>query len=305
MDGLLRRYTFKLYPNVAQGAALEQQRRLHSALYNALIEQRIDAYRRGDAYERALGKKQGKRGGVTLTAFDQGKEVTRLRAADPEYNALSRGSMEQTCKRVDLAFEAFFKRAKGGAGASSGFPRFKRCDGFGFREQSHGGWDFVDNHLRLQGVVGTIRARGRFPGEPREVRTCDLRLTGGGWWLSIVVRMDARMDAREHRNGRVEFDLLDEFARVSCADGEYGSGPEETVYAAADGRITPIRSMGSAGAPAAPSGLGGERRRTARLSTERAPAAPSGLGGERRKQEGLGDGAILRPPPVWGVSVGR
>ena len=258
MDGLLRRYTFKLYPNVAQGAALEQQRRLHSALYNALIEQRIDAYRRGDAYERALGKKQGKRGGVTLTAFDQGKEVTRLRAADPEYNALSRGSMEQTCKRVDLAFEAFFKRAKGGAGASSGFPRFKRCDGFGFREQSHGGWDFVDNHLRLQGVVGTIRARGRFPGEPREVRTCDLRLTGdacaadalelatlngglgaqhpsGRWW-TYSTPMDGAREASAHAivfqarpgtpelnccsvNGPRVLGMLSEWAVMSASNG--------------------------------------------------------------------------------------
>jgi putative transposase len=46
---LIRRYTFKVYRNKAQDEAVERMRQLHSQLYNALIEQRIDAYHRGDA----------------------------------------------------------------------------------------------------------------------------------------------------------------------------------------------------------------------------------------------------------------
>jgi hypothetical protein len=43
----IRRYTLRLELNRAQEAALERRRSLHSALYNALIQQRIEAWQRG------------------------------------------------------------------------------------------------------------------------------------------------------------------------------------------------------------------------------------------------------------------
>ena len=254
----LRRYTFKLYPNRAQEAALERRRQLHSALYNGLIQQRIEAWQRGQwtlAHASAPRAKRGR----TLTAFDQGKEVTALRAADPEYAALSRGEMEQTVKRVDLAFQAFFRRAKQGAGASAGFPRFKRCDGFGMREMSHGGWRFADNRLTVRGIPGRIKARGKFPAAPEEIRTCDLTLIGGVWWLSVVVVLPARMCAEASHCGEVAFDLIDAFARVRRTDGPYGAGPKETVFTAADGRIILSEQGACATSGADTPQAGGER----------------------------------------------
>jgi transposase len=286
MSDLPRRYTFKLYPNQAQSADLESHRRLHSALYNALIEQRIDAYRRGDAYERALGKKQGKGGGVTLTAFDQGMEITKLRAEMPEYAALSRGSLEQTAKRVELAFQAFYRRAKAGAGAQSGFPKFKRCDSFGMREMNRGGWRFIDNRLTLQGIPGRIRARGKFPACPRELRTCELMLRAGIWWLSVVAVMPRRMEARQDLSGEVAFNLVDSFACVRHVDGGCAAGPEETVYAAADGRISLSSKEVTGEAPAATSESRGNRRKDHSFSIFSYPAATSESRGNRRAWSG-------------------
>lgn len=283
VDGAMRRYTFKLYPNVAQAAALEAQRRLHSALYNALIEQRIAAYthpqsgaaklRRAVEYFAVPSKKDPEKlywrsravnvfeaAGPTLTAFDQGRELTMLRAEMPEYAALSRGSLEQTTKRVDLAFQAFFRRAKAGAGAESGFPRFKRCDGFGMREMSKGGWTFDGRRLRIQGVPGLVKARGKYPATPLETRTSDLRLDGGVWWLSVVVRMPHRAQCEDEYTGEVDFDLVDSFARVRRAGGLYEAGPEETVFTAADGRITPLFQGVGFGSGASSPETGAERR---------------------------------------------
>lgn len=226
----LRRYTFKLYPNVAQSQAIEAQRKLHGALYNALIEQRIDAWHRGDAYERALGKKQGREGGVTLTAFDQGHEITGLRAEMPEYAALSRGSLEQTVKRVDLAFQAFFRRAKAGEGAASGFPRYKRVEGFGFREMSHGGWKWLDDRASFQGIPGCVRLRGCFPADPVEVRTCEFMLREDAWWLSVVVAMIPRMLSVEHNTSEIKFDLIDNFVHVKRLNGSGAIAQKNATY---------------------------------------------------------------------------
>lgn len=281
-DTVLRRYTFKLYPNQAQAAALEHQRALHSALYNALIQQRIEAWSRGQWTMAPTDAPRLKRG-RTLTAFGQGYELKALRAELPEYAALSRGSLEQTVKRVDLAFKAFFRRARQGAGAASGFPRYKRVDGFGMREASHGGWSFHGNRLRIQGVPGTVRARGRFPMPPKRLLTCDLMLRAGDWLLSVVAELPPRLRRDADHSSEVRFDLVDSFARVRRVDGALGAGPEETVFAATEGRISPPASEGYGEAAAVPSQMEGDRRGRAWREGQPDAAAPSQMEGDRRE----------------------
>lgn len=125
---MMRRYVFKLYPSKSQADALDRHRRMHCALYNALLQQRIEAYAR--CVDHVTGK------GKTLSFYDQSKQITLLRKDDADYDALSSDSLAATAQRVDNAFKAFFRRAKAGAGASSGFPRFKSSKhypGFDFR----------------------------------------------------------------------------------------------------------------------------------------------------------------------------
>ena len=77
-------------------------------LYNALLQQRRDAYR--------LRRK-------TLTAKEQYAELTATRADDPQLRAVYRESLDAVLRRLDLAFAAFFRRIK--AGEKAGYPRFK------------------------------------------------------------------------------------------------------------------------------------------------------------------------------------
>lgn len=82
---MLRRYTFKLYPNAAQDAAMREQARLCAVLWNALLEMRETYYRR--AKQAGLKK-------TSLSAFDQGEDLTAMNA-DPdcaEFKALGRGT---------------------------------------------------------------------------------------------------------------------------------------------------------------------------------------------------------------------
>jgi hypothetical protein len=58
----------------------------------------------------------------------------------PAYLAVNAQSAQVTLKRLDLAFNAFFRRI--GAGGEPGFPRFKTKDqfpGFGFKTHGDGG----------------------------------------------------------------------------------------------------------------------------------------------------------------------
>ena len=141
-----RRVTYKLYPSPAHAAEMGRVCGLHRALYNAALQERIDAWR--------LARK-------SVGFAEQCRSLTTVRRENPEYLAVNAQSLQVTLKRLDLAFAAFFRRVK--AGEEPGFPRFKgrdRFPGFGFKSHGDGfrftpgtGWAYGARHthdLRIQ-----------------------------------------------------------------------------------------------------------------------------------------------------------
>lgn len=159
--------------------------RLHQRLYNAALEQRIEAYSRR---------------GISITYNMQAKDLTQLRAEFPEYRALNAQSEQVTLKRLDLAFKSFFQRVKQGK-AKAGFPRFKAFDRFkGWGFAAHGdGWKFLPHANQVNGTiklpgVGNLQARGRArfideektsrnPGVPK---TMEIIRKSGKWYASVT-----------------------------------------------------------------------------------------------------------------------
>lgn len=147
-----RKVTYKLYPTPRQAARLLDLLRSHKDLWNAALEERIDAWRKAEK---------------SISYAQQCASLTQVRGELPEdWATMNCSSQQITLRRLDKAFGAFFRRVK--AGQAPGFPRFKslrRMPGFGYK--SHGdGWrftpgaDWKHGTLRLQGV-GHIKARGR------------------------------------------------------------------------------------------------------------------------------------------------
>src|SRR5690554_2640392 len=102
--------------------------------------------------------------------------------------------MVATLERLDLAYKAFFRRARAGAGRSAGFPRFKRADDFpGISFKKHGsGWNIQwrgrDDRgrpscgsLYVKAVPGRVKFHGRLPAEPEAIKTCDVLWRDGAW----------------------------------------------------------------------------------------------------------------------------
>ena len=281
---VLRRYTFKLYPNAGQLDALERQRRMHCDLYNGLLQQRIDHYRH--EVERHGKSARG------LTYFDQCKHLTALRHAIPEWAELSYTSKMRTAKRLDDAYKAFFRRAKQGLGHQSGFPKYKSSryyPGVPFGKPKTG-WN-IEFHGKsgsayFQAVPGRVKLRGKFPSDPLKIKTCDLLWRDERWWASLVVEIHARREAGSGK-AEVEFDLVDSFARVSRANGVCGAGPEDvTDFVMADGRITVSNQMGYPASVAESAGLGGDNRFDEPLLLEGYVAESADLGGDNRPNTG-------------------
>lgn len=179
-----RTLSFRLYPSRLQAEAMARKHALLKDLWNAALEERIGAFRKG----------------VRLRYGDQAAAIKHVRLDVGGWQGLVHTHEAQVVlKRLDLAFQSFFRRLK--AGATPGFLRFKSADrfpGWGYQEHGNGfhvemreGWRH--GHVRLFGI-GRMRMRGiaRTPGR---ICKADVLRDAFGWRLSVVVETDCAMRA--------------------------------------------------------------------------------------------------------------
>ena len=176
-----RKVTYRLYPNRQQAESMSELLAFHQRIYNTALEERIRIY------------KEEKR---SLSFSDQCKALTKWRKANPCLSRINAQSLQVTIKRLDLAFQAFYRRLK--TAEKPGFPRFKslaRYPGWGYK--SHGdGWRLFpgtqNKHgkLRLSGI-GMIPMRGvaRTEGTPK---TCEILHKSDKWYISVTIECNPR-----------------------------------------------------------------------------------------------------------------
>ncbi|MGQ0775900.1 MAG: helix-turn-helix domain-containing protein [Pseudonocardiales bacterium] len=141
-----RSYKFLLRPTAKQVDALTTMLQDHRQLYNAALQERRDAWR--------LAR-------VSIRYGDQSAQLGEIRRADPEgQGRWSFNSQQATLRRLNRAFDAFFRRVQ--AGRAPGFPRFKGAGHFNTvewpRDRDGCRWDSAVSQRRvlLQGI-GHVR----------------------------------------------------------------------------------------------------------------------------------------------------
>lgn len=242
-----RRYTFKLYPTAQQREQLAEQCRMMAALWNACLQRQEDTRRRwltgvrvdaSDWPERgkALAERiwrDGRAHRQHLSGFELGNEISALYDACPEWRALSTWSARRVADALTKAFEAFFRRAKAGAGAQSGYPKYRsvaRADWLPHRGVSGCKLERVpgtkrDWCLNLKGIDGSIFCKGKLPDVPGTKHGRYSNRSGfGGDDVSIgqPTRREAR-DVLAHRN----LTQQDTAGRISCAETPDSPGQSE------------------------------------------------------------------------------
>jgi len=140
----MRTFKFRLYPTSKQRDALGQMCVAHAELYNAALQERRDAWR-------VCGK--------SISSASQMLQLKEIRVARPDQGVWSATSQQQTLRRLDKAFAAFFRRVK--AGETPGYPRFRAAARFGSVDFRHGnGIKFRPESRRLYVMgVGHVRVR--------------------------------------------------------------------------------------------------------------------------------------------------
>lgn len=172
-----RSFKFQLKPTCRQQAALVAMLDDHCALYNAALQERRDAYRH--------------RSKTRVKYGDQSAQLTAIRQWDGQHCATggqarwSFSSQQATLRRLNRAFEAFFRRVKNGQ--TPGYPRFRstrRFDTVDFPKDGDGcRWSAtpatgksVWTHVYLQGV-GHVKVNQHRPVAGR-VKTISIKREG-------------------------------------------------------------------------------------------------------------------------------
>ena len=122
MIAATRTISFRLYPAPAQEELLWCKLCLLKDLWNAALEERIGAWRRG----------------VRIGLSDQEKSLKEIRTGVEGWKGLVHTHEAQSVlKRLDLAFQGFYRRVR--AGQKPGFPRFRSATAFrGWSYKEHG-----------------------------------------------------------------------------------------------------------------------------------------------------------------------
>jgi putative transposase len=107
-QSLRKTYQFRIYPTSKQINVLEMWLGLCCDTYNAALDERKSAYRMA---------------GLTLSYAQQCAELPECKEVRPELGEVPAQVLQDAVKRVDRAYDDFFRRVE--EGQKPGFPRFK------------------------------------------------------------------------------------------------------------------------------------------------------------------------------------
>jgi putative transposase len=160
-----RAYKFRIYPSRVQKTKLEQTLSLCCELYNAALQERRDAWR--------INR-------TSINYHAQAVQLPEIKTLRPELGTVHSQILQDTLKRLDKAFDAFFRRLK--TKEKAGFPRFRsrfRYDSFTFPQS---GFAIQKGKLSLS-KIGKVKIKLHRDIEGR-IKTCTITRTSTGKWFA-------------------------------------------------------------------------------------------------------------------------
>ena len=247
-----RAYRLRAYPTRPQEGRAVRLLNDHCDLYNAALQERRDAWRKCN---------------VRITYSHQSAQLKEIRAADPDGQGRhSFTAQQQTLRRLNVAFQAFFRRAQDANRHQGkvGYPRFKPYqrfnqvlfvagDGARWEPANDGRWAYA----RFQ-AVGQIKVK-----QHRKIvgRAKALQLKREDRRRYVIVIVDTEIEPLPPTGRRVGVDVgLARF--LTTSDGQVVDNPR--FLDAAQARIAELQRRNERAQP----GSGNRRRLRRQLARE-------------------------------------
>ena len=200
---MLLSYKFRLYPNSSQRQALDRILEIHRQVYNAALKERRHAW---------------KRCGVSIRYAGQANQLKEIRSFDDDVAWCNYSSLQQTLRRLDKAFQAFFRRVK--AGEKPGYPRFKGRNWFKSVCYVYSDGVKLKNERLYVQNVGFVRLfQHREIPEDGEIKMAVLKRDRvGNWYVILQVELpDPEFDMRAEPAVGIDMGLT-HFATLSTGE---------------------------------------------------------------------------------------
>lgn len=209
-------FKYRLFITATQEDALTEMLGAFCDLYNAGLQQRIEAYRRQ---------------GISLRYGNQAAELKAVRAADERLAGYSFSAEQQVLRRLDKTFSAFFGRVK--RGAKPGFPRFRAKARFDSAEFRVGDGLTIRKSKRLGivGIPGEIKVKWHrdLPADAK-LGAAVISRKAGKWYVCFQVELpDAERADREFAPVGIDLGLT---SLAALSTGETVPTPQFTKRAA-------------------------------------------------------------------------
>jgi putative transposase len=166
----IKAYKYRIYPTSAQETLLRKTLAECQWLYNHCLEERKTSYE--------TTKK-------SPSAYDQIKSITALKKTRSSLNSVHSQVLQNIPIRLELAFQAFFRRCK--AGETPGYPRFKgkgQYHSFTY-PQNNNAFRIIDNNRIRLSKIGNVKIKYH-----REmqgiIKACTVSRTPTGKWFVCI-----------------------------------------------------------------------------------------------------------------------
>jgi putative transposase len=202
---MLKAFKYRIYPSHVQATTLERWLAQCCELYNAALQERRDAWK--------ICKK-------SVTYKEQQNQLPEIKECRTEFGKIHSQVLQDTLKRLDKAFDGFFRRVK--TCDKAGFPRFRsrtRYDSFTFPQS---GFAIKNGKLSLS-KIGNVKIKLHREIEGK-IKTCTIRRSSTGkWYACFSIECEAQPLPASTESVGVDVGIK-EFAVLS--DGEAIANPK-------------------------------------------------------------------------------
>ena len=166
-------FRYRLYPTKEQKKNLNRTLELCRWTFNETLALRKNAWESEQK---------------NINYYDSKKMIPVWKKEKPELKTVHSQVLQEVIKRVDLAFQAFFRRVK--AGETPGYPRFKgygRYDSFTYTQS---GFELNSNKLWISKIGDVkIKLHRSFDGEIQRLNI--RKMPTGKWFVSFLIKTES------------------------------------------------------------------------------------------------------------------
>ena len=185
-------YKFRLYPTRKQRQRLQETLNACRALYNAALTERRDAYnfhvRQHPGYydpttRQALSRE------LEINYYSQANQLPEIKAIREEYQEVHSQVLQDVLRRVQKAFDAFFRRMRNGE--EPGYPRFQgqgRYDSFTFPQR---GFSLTHDSRVCLSKIGSIKVK-LHRAIMGTIKTCTIKREGDAWYVVFACEVESK-----------------------------------------------------------------------------------------------------------------